>query len=498
MRTRLLLALLAVASSNTLRAYHFSGHSFFTVRTPFQTGSPLKEALWHYDVLDSCDNGIGGSLEIVPFGGRTLGRELGHFFGPLGRTELNVVEYKPGVRSSTSDVQLEKDLEARHFNIKTKSSTHTFRSELSLRPRHAYEGVGFAYRQRLWDCWWIDISAPVMRVRNKVELNERIKDNGGGAVNELGLSGKPRFGSVTEAFRSNAMRYARIDSREHEKWGLADIEFKLGWDGYNNGTAHFRSYIGGVFPTGNKPDPRFLFPPVVGNNKHFGVMFGGNIGFLICSWGNHLFRHEIDTGGRYLFPNHQERSFDLKDKQWSRYMEVYSDKKQAERAFTTGDSNSGTFGTDVFTRRVKVSPRFATIFNTAFIWEYCGFLTAEAGYNFYARQGELVEFDKFNRSIALKHVNGRGLTTRSRTIKDNFAQDRIEFEDYTPIEIRDLDRNTGAHPPVIAQILYGAVGVRCRQWVYPTTFSVGGSYEFSHSNGGLRAWTVWGKAAMDF
>lgn len=497
MRTRLLLGFLIAASGSSIYAYHFSGHSFFTIKTPFQTASPEKEALWHYDMLDR-EDGICGGIEIVPFGGRSLGHELGHFFDPHGKTHLRVVEFKPGVSSSMSDVKTERDLEARHFNIKTRSKTSTFVSELELRPHHSYVGIGFAYRTRIWDCYWIDISAPVMRVRNRFELHEKIISSGGGAEDSKGLEGKPHFGSVKEAFTRRGMRFGRIDDREHQKWGLADIEARLGWDAYNTGEAHFRSYIGGVFPTGNKPHPEFFFPAVVGNNKHFGVMFGGNFGFTLAASGDHLIRHEIDTMGRYLFPNHQIRSFDLKDKQWSRYMEVYTSKNQATAAATHSDADSGDFGINTFTTHVKVKPRFSTTFNTAFIYEYCNYFLAEAGYNFYARQGETVEFEHFgDKHIALKHVEGKGLTTRSRTIKENFPHDKIHVNEYRPIRREDIDENSAAHPPVIAQIVYGALGVRCREWTWPTTVSVGASYEFSHSNGGLRRWMVWGKLAID-
>ncbi len=506
MRTRLLIALLMIAGSCNIHGYHFSGLSFFSVRTPFQTASPEKEALWHYDALDN-DECRGGSIEIVPFGGKYIEQEialgegdgLGHYFAPYGKVKLDVVEFKPGIRSSTKDVDRTiRSVEARHFNIETKSATETFRSTLHLRPHHSFVGVGFAWRQRFWNSYWFDISAPVEHVKNRVDINEKIINTGGGAVDKIGLSGERRFGSITEAFRHKGMEFGLIDSTEHTKTGVADVEVRIGWDGYNSGDAHYRSYIGGVLPTGNKPDPRFLFAPVIGNNKHFGVMFGGNMGFMLWMSGNHLLRHEIDSQGRYLFPNHQLRSIDLWGKPWSRYMETYSSARQAEKAFLHDDPNAGTFGINVFTTNVKVKPRFATTFNTALIYEYCDYLTAEAGYNFFARQGETIEFVNFDHNIALKHVDGKGLTTKSRTIGENFEKDKIPFKEFRTLTKKDFDLNSAAHPPVISQILYAALGYRCMEFCYPTNFSVGGSYEFSHSNGGLRRWMVWGKAAIDF
>jgi hypothetical protein len=471
--------------------YFFSGLSEFSVRTPFQTASPEKEALWHYDALDNPDEPYPGSFEVVPFYGHSLGRGLDHFFSPHGKSTLDVIEFNPNAPSEANDT---KDFEARHFNIETRH--HTFHSVLRLHPRHSFYGAGLAYRQRIWNAWWVNISTAVMRVKNEIVRSEHIINDGGGVVSGVGLDGRPRFGSVTQALESQGMRFGRIDGHSHEKTGLADIEFAIGWDGYNNGTAHYRSYVGGVFPTGNRPDARFLFPPVIGNNHHYGVLFGGNIGFILYETNAHIFRHEIDTHGRYLFPNEQERSFDLEGREWSRYMEVYSSRHQAEVARQSKDTNAGSFGINVFTRRVRVEPRFSTTFNTALIWEYCALLTAEVGYNFFARQGEKIIFQPFNREVALKHVKGAGITTRSRTIKDNFSNDELNV--FRPIRENEFDENSAAHPPVIAQTIYAAVGYRVFDGWCPTTLSVGGSYEFSHSNSGLRKWMVWGKLAFDF
>lgn len=152
MSKRILIPLLLLMSSPAAFGYHFTGHSFFSVRTPFQTASPEKEALWHYDWLDKADQGICGSFEIVPFGGKAKSRSFDFFFAPQGKTTLDVVEFNPDTSSSDVSVQKNRDLEARHFNIETRD--HNFRSRIELHPHHTFVGVGFAWRQRLWDCWW--------------------------------------------------------------------------------------------------------------------------------------------------------------------------------------------------------------------------------------------------------------------------------------------------------------------------------------------------------
>jgi len=494
-----IVALVLATTMTTALGYDFSGNSFVSIKPVFQTASPEKEALWHYDWLDKCEDGYCGSIEIVPLGGATFGDELGKFLGLFGKTTLRVKEFKSSVPSSTTDLQPDKDLEARHFNIETKSADKVFESVIDFNPVHEFVGVGIAYRQRFNECYWGEISFPIVRVTHEIVFKEDVKERAGGAVEEDGLDGLPRVGTVTEALEN--WKVGRWEPNvKHDKTGIGDLELKLGWETYDNGKAHLRSYIGGVFPTGNKPDPELFFPPVVGNNQHYGVMFGGNVGFELWCYGEHRLRQETDTMGRYLFPNNQFRAFDLSDKQWSRYQEVYSSEGAAQGA----NARSGTSGINVFIREVEVRPRFSTTINTALIYSYCDGFIAEIGYNFFARQGEEIEFPddkcgiKCDTEIALKHVNGNGLTSRSRNIKDNFEGDSIALADYTPLNCREFDINSAAHPPMISQIFYGAIGYECNDWCYPTSFSVGGSYEWAHNCAGLKRWMAWGKLAFCF
>ena len=61
----------------------------------------------------------------------------------------------------------------------------------------------------------------------------------------------------------------------------------------------------------------------------------------------------VDNDTRYLFSNHQVRSFDLIGKPWGRYMSTYKTSEEAAFAQTTLNENSGTSGINVFTQCVR-------------------------------------------------------------------------------------------------------------------------------------------------
>lgn len=522
MKKKLLVSLI-LASSTIGAVYavrlrkenYITGHTFFTTRPFFQTAMPERVSLFRPTILDSCCNGYGGAMQLVAFGGKSLdNRDLARYFLPGGcvADTIRVVEFNPQANPLAVDGLRGNDVEARHFNIET--NTGTFKSLVRFCPNQEFIGLGFAYMQRLscWDDgatkWWAEISAPLVHVKNCMTLQEEIIDDGGGAKNELGLDDSPRVGTMREAFMQSNWKFGRIDGCADERTRLGDIEVKLG---YNYGRAHgdrcsLSSCFGIVIPTGNTPNGHKVFQAIVGNNHHAGFFLGNSISFDLKVINGTRIYMKLDSNSRYLFENDEVRTFDLVGKPWSRYMEVYRNQDQATLASTETTSviareNLGTSGINVFTRCVKVMPRFSLDFNTAFLFDYelcSGMLLAEIGLNFFARQAERIEANcKVNTHIALKGVNGNGQTTFARTIRDNFAASDVSLPTYATQDSCELDLNSAAHPATLSHIFYATIGYQfCNDC--PALVSIGGSYEDSTFNTALSRWMVWGKYALTF
>ena len=84
-----------------------------------------------------------------------------------------------------------------------------------------------------------------------------------------------KINNVTEAFaqsskgipNSKIWQYGMIDgSRSITR--LADIEAKLGFQLINEENYNTSSYLGLIIPTGNKVTAKYVFEPIVGNNRH--------------------------------------------------------------------------------------------------------------------------------------------------------------------------------------------------------------------------------------
>lgn len=513
MKKLFLLLISMVAGAITwVNANDVTSHTFFTVRPVYQTAMPEKCSFFRNDLLENC---YGGALELVPFGGRSTNSEgLAKFFLPSTCDEdstIAVAEF-PGIPNGAFSVDGSRnnDVEARHFNIQTKRGT--FRSNLQFIPQQRYFGFGITYRQRITKCngrtgWWFEFSTPIMHVKNQICLKERIIDDGGGANGEIGLDNSPRVANMIAAFKQRNWKWGRIDnSQDNVKTALGDIELKIGYNTINNACCQLNSYFGAILPTGNKPRSEMVFEAVVGNNHHYGFMFGNAINFDLWSSGCWALSSKWDVNNRYMFRNHQTRAVDLVGKEWSRYMETYSSKDQAVTAdlVTTPieiRENSGTSGINVFTRRLRVDPQFSTDINTAWVLSYkkgCGMWIGEAGFNFYARQAEKLTLDCCAvNGAALKSVLGLGRTTFTRTIRDNVPCADFIIPNYKLISVCDFDLASAAHPAILSYILYGAVGYK---WcgACPATVALGGSYETESVNTVLRRWMVWSKLVLSF
>jgi hypothetical protein len=323
-----------------------------------------------------------------------------------------------------------------------------------------------------------------------------VRNDGGGRVNETGLDGAPFVHNAKRAFRQENWKYGKVNSHiKLVKEGLADIEFKLGYQPYASDCMRMYGYAGFLVPTGNRPTASYIFEPMVGNGHHFGIFYGTHLGVNIYDNNEHHFATAFDIHTRYLFKAHEIRSFDLKDKEFSRYISTYRSPRQAEIAAATGDVNSGTSGINVFTQPVAVFPGYSFSFLSALVYTNER-LVMELGYNFFAKQAESVEIE-WEKKAAIKDVAGRGETNPFRTIKDNVACAHVPVDEYMELLGKNIDPISAVNQALIQYVFYGTGGYYIRQGDCPVFLGLGGSYEIT-ANTAFNKWTLWAKIAMQY
>lgn len=497
--------------SCAMHADDFVCHSFFTARPQFRLVSPEKEALFRNDRMLLRDGGIEGTFQAVFYGGQsTNDLELNKYFLPSNKTALTAQEYKSP--NFTQDGLFVKQLEARNFNIATDPAADTtFKSTILFRPQQTSFGIGFSWIQNLWhDCKdvpriWAEISFPVQYIKNKICLNEFVVNSGGGVSETIGLDGAQHVANMTQAFKQPTWLYGKVDNcADLETWGVSDIEVTVGYNALDSHTCDFNAYAGFVIPTGtkiNQKNAAYIWSPVVGNNHHWGILFGAHAGFIVFEHKLHTIDLEFDVEGQYLFKNSQWRSFDLVQQgQWSRYLEVYKNVQEATQAAAYSpplNMNSGTSGINLFTTCAQVHPGFTVNTNSGFIYSWKG-LQAELGFNFFARQVEEITQCNWKNDVAIKNIDGAGQTNIARTIKDNFNGSAITLADYKRLTVQDLDLNSAAHPTTLTHIIYLALGWNWNDIAIPTFVGFGGSYEFTTVTSAIDRWLLFGKVGISF
>lgn len=480
--------------------------SFLSIRPYFEAASPAKVSLVRSEMDEiRCRNG--SLFQVVPFGGKTSkGERLGQYFGPSCKRVLNVTE----VQTETTDIL------SGQLNIRT--TDDTFQSTFSLTPQQTFAGVGFNYRTHFGykdqnKGFFLDVTLPVYHVRNTMNLCETIINNGGGP-----LAGS--VGSVTAAFQQSSWCFGKIDDCEDTTHtGVSELDVQLGY-GWGKDQSFMHSYIGVLIPTGNRVKSHKVFEPIIGWNHNTAIHFGSSFGIELweSKCGNYTIWYELAIDSRYFFENKQIRSFDLKNKPWSRYMMTYANLAQATLADTDQSVSLGTPGINIFTQEVKVRPRFQRTYNTAFALDLVNW-NLEAGYNFFTRDAECVKLAcpweqlvgvKFQNvdgvltpvdGPALKALNGLGFTNSVQQIGNDYGLvNNVALAGYTSNIITEdqLDLSSAEAPCLLSQRLYGAVGYEFDTCRFRTLLGVGGDYEFAGDNTGINRWGVWGKVALIF
>jgi hypothetical protein len=494
------------------------------MRPQFEVGSP--EYLTGYrDRMDIRENGHGGTFQLTFFGGKsTRSDKLAKYFTPFCKNKLLAKE-------GTGDI------DPRHFNVVIEPiTTSTFESTISFCPHVSTMGVGLVYRQNLnrfrdeYDPekkhWYMEISSPLTRIETTMGLSECKSSTVEMEAAEITGLDQTFYSSMTQAFNQPAWCYGKINGCcECSKTRLADISFMIGYETLKCKSCILDGYVGLLIPTGNKRCGQYVFEPIVGHAGHWGLIKGIHVKGTM--WENEagsvILEAAHDINGMYLFERNEIRSFDLKNKPWSRYMEIYTSQEQAQQASDlekAGNLDAATFlsspGINTFTQCVSVKPGLSATTNTSFILTSKRF-RGEIGYNLYFRQTECVDLCCWKEGAALKAKEGGGNTMPLRTIsRDNsiaevnqntlippactVANITTSIDQYSTSIIKkcDLDLESATHPTYLANTLYASLGGHFDERERPLFFDIGGSYEFEHENVTLNRWTIWAKGGISF
>jgi len=492
MKHTLKLGLCALVSAGSLMSNDVSG-SFFSVR-PFTQNSHFAVQNAPVDQARSTGRALKmTSLQAIPFASSsTNAADLAQYFFFDGKKELIVKEALP----TTDVMEFNQDVLAADFNIATAGDA--LHNAVTIKPQQTVYGVALNARRYFGEKLWIGVEAPLMHVKNNMNLKERVVETSTLAAG-AGIGGAALVGTMTDAFKQTAMEYGRIDG-DKSKTRLADLTFKVGYDSpmLNRKDLYMTSFVGLILPTGNKPKGIYMFEPICGNGGHAGIMLGnrGEIDIKDFKSGKFLMNWGVES--QYLFQNTQKRSFDLKlNGPWSRYLSMY----KTTAALNAGGAANATFGTNLLTLDSNVTPGYNGTVYSGLTYVNEKWHIA-ASYSTHIRQAEQIElasaWQHTQATIAAYGFTAGDSNRFRKTGKSFTGLDQPTIDTATPIKQSDIDLNSAAHRAAVSNTiaLVGGMHHSCQN--RPYLVEGGTSYEFSRQNTALNRWGMWLKVQGSF
>lgn len=380
-----------------------------------------------------------------------------------------------------------------------------------LKPRQRRYGLQLDYVQNLdsmLENLFFSAGTAIMHVRNDLKLN--VSGGGAGTANEMSLeeffngTGKIDAAGRTHD-KQNALRYGLMEKNKvRSKSGLNDLDLRLGYNIFNSENTKFGLFGVVTLPTGNSPEAKYLFEPIVGS-RQWALGCGAHGLFTLWDDDSNSINFLFDLSYRYFFKGREKRLPGVTkwgDGQYRNHWAQYFCAVDGTLAASPNHTLEPL--ANFITQEINITPRsrvnaFAE-FNGSF-----GNFTASLGYGLFYRQAEKCSFvNKWNdERYSVVHSYYRVDDTLSNNEAylglrvDGNANNARLVNDSVLIE---SSRLILAHPSQISHTIVGGVGYAIPDAIeYPISVGLGGSYEFSgKARTTPSSWSIFAKLCVEF
>ncbi len=446
------------------------GRSFMFTR-PAYYNSAMQQQLWHSIIYDKKGGSLAG-FQLISFYQHSIDqRKTQRYFLINGKNELLV--------SGDANVELLpiRDVRAEWLNL-----PDNFRGNLAIKPEQQQLGFLIEYHQDLkqwidnsfFNSTFLDFSIPFVSVENDLNLSQF------NVANKSNTSPQ----DIIAAFQQKAWKFSRITGKR-SRFGAAEIKVSFGRSYLSQD--YFQVIYSSLFtiPTGKKQNPEFVFDPVVGNNRYVGL--GGAVNFqLLLNSDPSRFAlcFFLNFEAIYLIRNKQFRTFDLKNKPWSRFL-LYN--KQGAKPnqnipgvnLLTVDTVSRPFGMFDFSAGWRVqNDRFEV----------------ELGYNAWGHGDEHLRLRRTFTEVFGIAGSTADITASQSTISEQAADDAM----FTPVMESDINLDSAASRSALTHKAFLAGGVKKIGKRMDSFIGAGTFVEIPQKNSALKNWGIWGKLGATF
>lgn len=453
----------------------YSSRSFMFTK-PAYYDIVQEQALWH-DVVYNKHGSMRSGLQVMPFYQQSMSTQRSSKYFLINKNIELLVSGDGNI-----DLLPVRNVRAEWLGI----NNANFQGIMSVNPQQQQYGVVIEYSQDLkkWFDFsfvrdmYISIIAPVCSVENNLHISQTNVANQADTFPQ----------DIIQAFNQPSWLFGKIASHSKKRTNLAELKILLGtsYESKDYLQVNYNSIL--VIPIADKQHPEYLFDPVVGNNHHMGIGAALNIQApLNKDTSSYAFCFFLDLESTILIRNKQYRTFDLRDKPWSRFLLM--------NELDGYEPRTNVPGVNLMTYKAVIKP--FNIVDFAMGWRTkTHHAEFEAGWGIWGHGYERIDHIKnFDRLFGIAGTKP-GTTASRSTISQQAPNDADNT--FVPITPFDLDLQSGANPGALNFRVFMSAGTVIKRDYQDLVAGGGWSIDLPYKNSTVQIWKAWVKLGLTF
>jgi hypothetical protein len=496
----------------------------------------MESTTWHEQTRLHDEEKWGGTVQVAPFyEASTNEKDIGKYFG----IKNPYASYRHEDYIWCNDDDIASPINSYDWiRYNDNDYISNLDANFRFRPNRETFGIRFDWHQKLdklVDGLYFKIDLPVVQVRTSLgytgssstqQLPTHSDFSSPATSANLGSVAPTAFSGEAKSFedyltgnllnneisvKQVALSHYKIHNGQTQT-GLADLNFLLGYNLFEQPEKHFGINATVLVPLGNTPDGEYRFEAITGNGGHWGFGGGINTAWEIWKKDNKALDLSIVVDYKYLLKGTEKRTLNFRNSVTSDYG-IQSGFALPWGPYYLGGQSGDTQATPLanfLTQDVDVDPG-SQVDCMVDLTLNLGNWTFDLGYELFAKEEEKVSVKSWSDTsygvadpdwnTRVAFITGDADSTTLRTIYRGSAGvaegTRSTATEYC-IKQADLLTNDAETPQKIVHKVFGGFGYNFSSWEYPVMFAGGASREFTSGNGALENWALWLKAGVTF
>lgn len=491
---KLIALLLLLATPNIQAITEATNHTIMFPKAGFGSFA-MHQASWHNMVYNKQEHGA--ATQIFSYFQSSLPND--HESAYFSFDNLNTLTVASGAATGQPQAfdsqSFQRNILGQWLGFK---ETDNFKGDFSITPEQKQYGLIFEVSQDLknltdWSFFEhlsVGISAPITHVENKLNFqgDSKILD---------ALQGKNTGIMNLEG----AWQYLKLDTNTQTATNLANVKLNLGTKYQSENDILIATNTTITIPLVAHTANRKLFEPITGYNGH--IAMGSNVSFqfplLVSRAGLSRICFFFGLENKFLLHNHQHRTFEIRNKPFSRYMPIYD-----------RHTNKMIPGVNAFTKECLVEPFNIVDFIMGIRFKYKNSV-GEIGYELWGHGTESITIKDDNKwennrygiplidkDFVLQLDGTKGKTASASTINYAAGQDGASATNNVYIKSTDLNMKTAAASTALVHRGYATIGLAQKGKKRDCFANLGLFIEASQNNAAFNNWGGWLKLGFTF